>query len=149
MSYLKLRGTMSSNHCLIDAHIYPTLRSFVDQTCKSALLQLGDIFQCLPEVYLLLFVFGGDQIRSSMQSLHVALNVYDASASTLKLYPKVLMDLLSLLMCHATGLNIVVYYTQDAGNAWHSEAWKFIRQIGPSDVKYFDLTRELFMAYLL
>lgn len=134
---------------------YFVLFSFTDGSRSSALLQLGDILQSLPEVYMLLVTRGGEEIRTRVQALRQSLKISvpsihdlfasEPSPSALEIYPRILMDLRSLLICHAIGLRITDYHMQDV--AGHLEVREFIKQTSP----HVDggRIRELFELHLL
>lgn len=135
--------------------VYFVLFSFTDGSESSALLQLGDILQSLPEVYMLLVTRGGEEIRTRVQALRQSLKISvpsihdlfasEPSPSVLEIYPRILMDLRSLLICHAIGLRITDYHMQDV--AGHLEVREFIKQTSP----HVDggRIRELFEPHLL
>lgn len=104
---------------------------------------------------MLLVTRGGEEIRTRVQALRQSLKISvpsihdlfasEPSPSALKNYPRILMDLRSLLICHAIGLRITDYHMQDV--AGHLEVREFIKQTSP----YVDggRIRELFEPHLL
>lgn len=141
-SYRMPRGRMSPIIRSLQALIQ---YSFTEGTSRWAILQLGDILQSLPEVYILLITLGGDEIRNSVESLRQSLYVSGNSTNGHERYPGILMDLRSLLACHAAGLWLA---SEDLSYAWLSEVNEFIAQTAPFDNKDFREARELFEPYL-
>lgn len=119
------------------------LYRLAEQAKSSALLQLVDILQTLPEVYMLM-VFGGDRIRARMRSVRQLVKLPDPTMSTLQTYPDIWMKLRSLLICHAAGLRLVSKYTQEVHAGWHPNAQQFIEQTGICDLHEV----ELFVSFL-
>lgn len=77
--------------------------SFDDETSRSsALLQLRDILQSLPDVYELMVTLGGDEARDRVQEIGLLLDTAP-SQSTSELNNEAITNLLSILKCHALG----------------------------------------------
>lgn len=130
----------------INADIHSTRCSFAQETGRCALLQLGDILQTLPEVYMLLIVLGGDETRARLHTLCNFFRTSERLESTSEIYPNFLFQFHSLLSCHATGSSILSWYLH---NAWHSKIHKFISKTHPSYHNNFQDLLEDYMVFLL
>lgn len=71
-----------------------------------------------PEAYLLMIILGGDELKARLQALFKSLKVSDPSVSTPESYPEILMKLKSLLICHASGLGMLLDIDE---NNWQSK----------------------------
>lgn len=148
ISYQVPRGRVSPYHSN-NASIHPTQSSFTDETSRCALLQLGDILQSLPEVYILLIIHGGGEIWHCVEALRQSLDVSNTSASSLTSHPGILMKIRSLLICHAIGSRFMSNYTQMVCKGWDLREKRVIERAG-SDIDFnFYQFRRLFIPFLM
>lgn len=140
-------GTKSLYHA-INANIHHIRHSFSEETGRCALLQLGDILQTLPEVYMLLIIHGGDDIRARMHALCKFFRTSAPPRSASQSYPNFLLQFHLLLTCHAAGSGIFFRYLH---NAWHYNINAFISKTHPSYTDTDNLQDLLknYMAFLM
>lgn len=129
----------SNNTC-----IHPICHSFADETDRCAILQLGDILQFLPELYMLLIILGGDQIRTRLLLLH---EILLASAPPMSC---IFEQFRLLLVCHAAGLNLVSSYIQAGRGGWDCKVQKFVEGVAPyANIHDFHEARKHFVPFLM
>lgn len=96
---------------------------------------------------MILFNLGGDEVEDSLQALRQSLKALDSSTRVLESYPLLLVNLQSLLTCHASGLRFVLNY---ADTDWDnlSKSWEFVVQDDPFDECDFDKVCANFVSFL-
>lgn len=97
---------------------------------------------------MVMVIFGGNKMRTRVLTLRGFLKASDNFTITLESYPRVLMDLRSVFLCHATGLRILSNYTHYLRDHWQFEGGEFIKQTCPFNINKFDEARAVFMQFL-
>lgn len=97
---------------------------------------------------MVMVIFGGNKMRSRVLTLRGFLKASDNLMSTLVSYPKILLDLRSVFLCHATGLRILSNYTHYLRDHSQFEGGEFTKQTCPSNVNEFDEARVVFMPFI-